>query len=209
MRYYMYIDMDFIKNLVSVSGKIDFDIQVLEYSVQNALTCKNDVSVRPYQEKLNDYNKEWQDQKQKDKRQKGEHYDKSSLGVSYENSFIRNTSTERKYINIQDITDMKNINFYHNLVENIRTTYRDDTHIFNEYGFMKNIHTNVRGLEADSKYQILNINDSYLWYDKNMFCTNIDFLCNIACEVNAIGYTINYNKQENIRIGKALAVYID
>lgn len=209
MRYYMYIDREFIKNLVSVSGTIDFDIQVIEYSIENSITCKNDISLKPYHEKLCDYNKEWQDQKEKEKRQKGGNCDKSGFGMSYDNSIIKNTSTEKKYINIQDITDMKNINFYHNLVENIRNSSRDDVHIFNEYGYMRNMHSRDNNLDSDSKCQILKINNSYLWYDKSKFCTNTDFLCNIACEVNAIGYTINYNKDDNTRIGKALAIYID
>ena len=84
----MYIDKEFLKNLVAISGELDFDIQYVEYSVENSCSNRNDISVRPYAEKLCDSNKEARNSNMKgrDRSCRNSDCNKESIGVFYDKS---------------------------------------------------------------------------------------------------------------------------
>ncbi len=218
MRFYMYIDKDFLKNLVSVSGNLDFNIQFIEYAVENSFTNRNDISVKPFFEKAGDksceihgvYNDKDDEKNSKQKSRRSGNIGKDGVGFSFDNSVMQSISTEKKYINIEDISDMKNINFYHNLVESIRNTTRDSaSNITEEYGFLDSLSY----LRSDKDYgescKIFKVNESYIWYDKSKLVSDIDFLTNISSKVNVIGYTLNKDEQRNKKIMRAIAIFVE
>lgn len=230
MRFYMYIDKDFLKNLVSVAGNIDFNIQFIEYSVEDNCINKDEMSLRPFVERVGDKGKEirgrerkYKTKKNGDKNDKDDHNDddkekvtrdgfanKRGVGVSYETSKTTSFSREKKYINIEDISDMKNINFYHNLIENIRNNTRDsENKICEEYGYLDSLGYLRDENEFGDDCKIFKVNNTYIWYDKKKLVSDINFLSNISSKINVIGYTINENERSGNKIAKAIAIYIE
>ncbi len=208
----MYIDKEFLKNLVAISGELDFDIQYVEYSVENSCSNRNDISVRPYAEKLCDSNKEARNSNMKgrDRSCRNSDCNKESIGVFYDKSKSCNTSIQRRYINIEDVSDMKNIRFYHNLLEGIRGNSRDaNTSICEEYGYINILENSRAADEFGNECKICQINDTYVWYDETKVAGNIKFISNITSKVNFIGYKLNEDESRGKRIAKAIAIFIE
>ncbi len=228
MRFYMYIDRDFLKNLVSVAGNIDFNIQFIEFSVEDNCINKDEMSLRPFIEQVGDKAKEIRGRERRQKvkdgdEEKDKHDDddrekttrdgianKHGVGVSYETSKTTSFSREKKYINIEDISDMKNINFYHNLIESIRNTTRDsENNICEEYGYLDSLGYLRNENEFGDDCKIFKVNNTYIWYDKSKLVSDINFLSNISSKINVVGYTINKDERSGNKIAKAIAIYIE
>ena len=167
MRYYLYLDKDFLRSLFSIFDSANFNIDVFEFSVRNSYTINNNLSVDPSVEKnkdMEDYSKkDWKDNFSSSARDSKS--SRKRVGVSYDNGNSYNYQTEKKYLNISDITDMKNMAFYHDLLEKIKNNNcRDDeSRIIIEEGFIKT--NNNRSMENDIDNFFM-INDCFIWYDK-------------------------------------------
>lgn len=209
MRYYIYLDKDFLRTLFSIISDANFNIDVFEFSVRNSYTINNNISLDPSVERSKDCEdfskKDWKEDCSSSARDNiGE---RKRVGVSYDNGNSYNYQTERKYLNITDITDMKNMAFYHDLFEKIKqNTSRDaNTRIFREEGFIKI--NNSREFETD-RDKFFMINDSFIWYEKEKLNGDINILQEMACKVNVVGYKMNCLESEN-NILKAIAIYIE
>ena len=114
MRYYIYLDKDFLRTLFAILDDSNFNIDVVEYAVRKSYTNNNEISLDPSLENgcsYENFNKVEKDKKDS----RDNNYNNKRLRIEYDKGISYNIQTERKYINISDITDMKNINFYHKL----------------------------------------------------------------------------------------------
>ena len=66
MRYYLYLDRCFLRNLFSVVGNSNFNIEVVEYSVRKSNTQNNQLSIDPCIENFCQFEDECQKFKEKD-----------------------------------------------------------------------------------------------------------------------------------------------
>ena len=132
------------------------------------------------------------------------------VGVYYDNGNSYNYQTEKKYLNISDITDMKNMAFYHDLLEKIKNNNcRDDeSRIIIEEGFIKT--NNNRSMENDIDNFFM-INDCFIWYDKTKLQGEINLLKEMSCKIKVVGYKMNCmeNRNNQNHILKAIAIYIE
>lgn len=195
VRYYVYIDKNLIKKLAATYSEINFNIDFVEFSVQKNCGNINNIRFEPRNEIMCDNEK-----KRKSTRKS------KSVGVDAGTSC--NVITEKKYINITDITDIKNMNFYHNLIEKLNKVFsnksREDKKIITLEGRIINLRT-----PENINEKIFLINNSYVWYNDNMCDTNINFLSNMCEKIKVIGYNINENKMRGYNILKAIAIYIE
>lgn len=212
MRYYLYLDKDFLRSLFSIFDSANFNIDVFEFSVRNSYTINNNLSVDPSVEKnkdMEDYSKkDWKDNFSSSARDSKS--SRKRVGVSYDNGNSYNYQTEKKYLNISDITDMKNMAFYHDLLEKIKNNNcRDDeSRIIIEEGFIKT--NNNRSMENDIDNFFM-INDCFIWYDKTKLQGEINLLKEMSCKIKVVGYKMNCmeNRNNQNHILKAIAIYIE
>lgn len=197
MRYYVYMDKDLIKNLIATysNGNFDFNIDFVEYSIQKNCGNVNNIRVDPRNEKISD------DEKSKCSKRK-------SNSISLDAGTTFNTIIEQKYINISDISDIKNINFYHKLIEKLRDlkidNTREDDKIKEEKGKIIKLRNEFYG-----KDKIFSINNSYIWYDEEKCLIDFNFFTNMSGEVMVIGYNIKETKDRNSEMLKAIAIYLE
>lgn len=194
MRYYIYIDKDLIKNLIATYGNFNFNIDVVEYSVQKNCGNINNIRVEPRKENMCDADKG--------------NVKRNSTGFGVDSGMTYNVITEEKYINISDISEIKNIEFYHNLIESLRKlkneATRENSKVVEEEGKIEKIFEN-RSYEDN----IFNINNSYVWYDKEKSLIDMNLFSNVCGEVKVLGYNINEDVKRSNKMLKAIAIYVE
>lgn len=211
MRYYLYLDRCFLRTLFSAEGTLDFNIEVVEYSVRKSFSTNNELSVNPSVEKISeDENCCRADcEEKKELSNKNSDFHKGRVGITYDLGNASRVETERKYINIDDITNIKNTNFYHGLVEKIRDNSRTrGSRICEEVGFIEAYATGNRE-EENSTNGFFQINDSIVWFDKTLLEGNVELIHSMACKVKVIGYTMNCEESRKRKVVKALAIFIE
>ena len=194
MRYYIYIDKDLIKNLIATYGNFNFNIDVVEYSVQKNCGNINNIRVEPRKENMCDADKG--------------NVKRNSTGFGVDSGMTYNVITEEKYINISDISEIKNIEFYHNLIESLRKlkngATRENSKVVEEEGKIEKIFEN-RSYEDN----IFNINNSYVCYDKEKSLIDMNLFSNVCGEVKVLGYNINEDAKRSNKMLKAIAIYVE
>ena len=117
MRYYIYLDKLFLRSLFAVIDGLDFNIDVVDYAVKKSYTNNNGISIDPSFENgcSSDNFRDFEKTKSNQKKNKFSN-ERDRIGVDKDITY--NIQTERRYINISDITEMKNISFYHKLIIN-------------------------------------------------------------------------------------------
>lgn len=212
MRYYIYMDKEFLRKLFAIFESANFNIDIFEFSVRNSYTINNNLSIDPSVERVGDSEdfskKDWDDDYSSSARDSCSN--RKRVGVSYDNGNSYNYQTEKKYLNISDITDMKNMAFYHDLLEKIKLNVSrgDDSRIFEETGFIKVNNNREEISEGDSFFMV---NNSFIWYDKDKLQGNIQLLMKMSCKIKVIGYKMNCldDKISPYNILKAIAIYIE
>ena len=209
MRYYLYLDRYFLRTLFSVLSDLDINIEVIEYSIRKSSTVNNHVSASPYNESASDSERgKSREEKSVQKRYRNAILSKKGIRGDIESSNISTVETQKRYINIEDITEMKNTNFYHSLVEKIcNNNYLLDTRIYIDIGNIELNNTDILNCNKDSNGIFL-LNGKYIWYDKSILKTDIEILAKMECEVKVVGYVISSLKKEKKAI-KAIAIYIE
>ena len=210
MRYYIYLDKTLLQTLFSAVENIDFNIDVVECSVRKNYGSSNEVSLEPGIENILDFEKgmEKEIEQNAHKREKNGNARKEKFGISYEHNNSYNVQTEKKYINIEDVSNMKNNAFYHRLVKIItREVEKENSRIILESGIITKINNNVIGSESDAFFLL---NNNYIWFDKNKINIDFDLLSTMNCKVTVVGYMINCEKRENEKnILKAITVFME
>lgn len=229
MRYYLYLDKIFLKSLFAAISETDFDIEIVEFSTQKSYSTTQDISLEPTIEKV--LEKECEDEKGKEvenkkesenskvgKKNKSFDRDKNinKIEMSLDQSNTYQTSTSRRYINIDDISEIKNDNFYHKLVDKLYKKLEDEENMCYECGCIypyrlrskyETQRDETDDLSKGNKF--FRINNTYVWVDSTKLEADLMFLSNITDRVHVLGYNINNNKIGNFKIAKAIAIYIE
>lgn len=212
MRYYIYLDKTFLRTLFAVLDESNFNIDVVEYAVRKSYTNNKELSLDPSLENGNSC-EVFKDNEKDKKRCKNNNFNNERLRVGFDKGISYNIQTERKYINISDITDMKNIGFYHKLIVNIENINKDrsDNRLYTKEGYITVYDgENFRDEENNfgDKEGFFRIDNTCIWYDKEKIQTDIHLLSNMSCKIKVVGYLVNCLENDN-KILKALAIYIE
>ena len=209
MRYYIYLDREFLKSLFSVVDD-EFNIDIIEYSLRKSVTTNNSLCVEPCVEKgcQNEDSDKKEYKNNKSKFIKADNFNKEKLGVSYDKSNICNTETQIRYINIDDVSDIKNTNFYHKLCEKIRERVKEkDSRIIEDSGSIR-IYKNKDTLKIGNN-DVFMINENFVLIENNKLQADLNILGQIECEVKVIGYMMNCKNSSNNKVLKAIAIFIE
>lgn len=216
MRYYIYLDKEFIRTLFATEDNSGLDIDVFEFSITNSYTTNNNISLNPGVENIKDGESFCKNDTVEDMSSsyKTGGLNKKRVDVSYANSNSYNTQTQRRYLNIDDIINIKNINFYHKILENIKDTFirSEDTRIIFTNGFIHPINQNIKNtinISDNENDDFFMINDMFAWYDKSKLNGSISLISSMYCKVNLIGYMMNCREYEGNKILKTISIYID
>ena len=181
MRMYIYLDKNIIKQLAPKMSDISFDIDFFEYSEKRGYTTNNNKSIRPDFEKENIIDC------------KDEHVcGRKRVGYCEDLGMLCNVEVVKRYINIEDVSEIKNNKFYYNIVESMQ----EDERIKRISGQIKELKENeffisdVRFTISDEVYNCL----------KDLYKNN--------CEIECLGYRINCLKL-NEKVFKPIAIYIN
>ena len=181
MRLYIYLNKDIIKSIAAIMSDISFNIDIFEYSEKKGYTTNNNLIIRP---ELENGNKRCED--------KNECYCRNRLDLSKENGNLCNYQVEKKYINIEDISNKKNNSFYYNILEKIPLDNR-----------IKEIRGKITNLEETG----FNIEANRFLMEDSIYNTVKELYENI-CDIVVIGYKINCLNEEH-DVFKIIAVYIE
>lgn len=210
MRYYIYLDRIFIRTLFAVLDDFDFDIDVVEYAVRKSYTNNNEISVDPSFENGNSCDIFKEIEKPRNNTKKN-NFSNERLRLGFDKGITYNIQTERKYINISDITDMKNISFYHKLVSSLEdmNDIKKDNRLYIEEGniiMYDNIKEDNNIINDNEGF--FRINNTCIWYDKKIIKYDISKLSYMNCKVKVVGYILNEDSETG-KVVKALAIFIE
>lgn len=213
MRYYLYLDKDFLRSLFASIPVSDFDIEIMEFSIQKGETITKDINIAPNANEMTG-KATWQRDKEKDIDDKNEFRKQITGGVTFfaGEKNTCNTMIERRYINIEDISGIKNLAFYNKLVKRLEEICENDNKLRREEGKMypcklKNVYENIEDREYPKNNQFFCMNNKYIWIDNTHLVTDLFVLSTITSDVKVIGFTIN--QINDIEIIKAIAIYIE
>lgn len=211
MRYYLYLDKEFLRTLFASISEFNFDVEIMEFSIQKGETITKDINVAPnVNEVLGKAN--WQ--KDNDSTDKNECRRQVTGNVTLFTGEKNtcNTVVERRYINIEDVSGIKNLSFYNKLVKKAEDMCKKNTNLCTEVGRicpckLKNVYEEVDSNEQNKNNQFFCINNKYIWIDSKNLEADLLFLSAIISEVHVVGFRIN--KVNDFEIVKALAIYIE
>lgn len=102
---------------------------------------------------------------------------------------------------------MKNLSFYHKLLEKIIDSVRDDkSRIIEESGYIKICNNEIFENEKNNFFMI---NETFVWFDNTLLQGDIVLLSQMACEIKVLGYIMSCKESKNRKIVKAIAMYIE
>lgn len=211
MRYYIYLDKDFLKSLYSCVGESKFDIGIVDYSLQKSYSVTNAVSTAPSIENRSGDEK-FKDKPKESSKISNNNSESKRIGISADKSDTYQTSTTTRYINIEDISQIRNNNFYHTLIDKLQNDFKKEKNMCYEYGRIypcKLINRFREDEIKDEKSKFFRINNSYVWVDSQKLETDITFICNLVDKVHVIGFELNHDIFDNLNVLKAVAIYIE
>lgn len=211
MRYYLYIDKEFLQTLISVFDDTDFNIEVVEFSIRKSFTKNNGFLIDPCVENISqceEFSREGTHDDNGGK--KKDSVGKEKLGARFDHGNSYNVQTEKRYLNIEDITSMKNIHFYHKLLEKIRNMGEECSRIIEECGYIKVNKSSDNILNSNNvNDDFFMVNDCFIWIDKSKLRGDLNLLSEMSCNVRVIGYMMNCENIKCNNIIKAIAIFIE
>ncbi len=211
MRYYIYLDKYLLQNLFSTIENTNFNIEVIEYSIRKSNASSSGLSVLPSVETLSNHENLIDKSMEKEcfKHEKREKLDKRHVGVSYECNDSCNIQTEKRYINIEDISNMKNNHFYHELIDDIikNEITKENTKIKMVRGLLKKYQCEFEN-EIDGFFKL---EDAYIWLNKKKLDGSVEILANMNCNISVLGYQITCNDKivSQHPFLKAIAMFLE
>jgi len=178
---YIYINKDLIKCIAPKIENVSFDIDFFEYSEKRGYTTNNNTNIRPEFEK---------GCRKDDKEECIEK--KNRIGISEDFGVLCNVEVVKRYINIEDVSSIKNNNFYYCIAEKIK----EDTRI-------KRIVGRIDSLNKTN----FNIYNNKFIINEEAYNSLIEIFEN-QCEVECLGYKINCLNALN-DVFKIIAIYIE
>ena len=101
MRLYLYMNKEYLKLIAPKILNLSLDINYYEYSERRSCTSNDNIGVRP--------EIRFSEEKKSD----------GKVEIIKDNSQISNVEITKRYINIEDITQIKNNYLYFNIIENL------------------------------------------------------------------------------------------
>ncbi|MNI39722.1 hypothetical protein D3C73_939120 [compost metagenome] len=228
MRYYLYVDKDFLKSLFAAIGESDFDIGIMEFYTQKSYSTTQDVCVEPSvgteteeecgnESAKSKHNKKEETDLTKESGSRNSSRDRqhSRMELSLDQSNTYQMSMSRRYINIEDISQIRNDNFYCSLVEKLLEKANTENNVCHECGPMQpcKLRNRFDGYDdrddMNTNHKFFKINNTYVWVDANKLDADIIFLSNIVDTIHVLGYNINVNEALGFKVVKAVAMYIE
>ncbi len=213
MRYYIYLDKDFLKSVCSVSPDIGFELEVVEFSSKKTYGYVEDLCIEPKIEngieEENSARCEEEDSLSNSNCNKRRQVDR--LDVKTARARNMQTSYERRYINIDEISDIKNAMFFNELINKLLKVVEDKKEFFFEKG--KIYPYKLRNIYSQSeddcfKDVFVKMNDTYIWIDSKKLDVDIEMISNMIEDVSILGYFVRNNIKESYSIVKAIAIFI-
>ncbi|MDD2627382.1 MAG: hypothetical protein PHR25_00575 [Clostridia bacterium] len=185
MRYYLYRDVDLVKEIYSQFIDLDIELDEIDHIDARTIFQEDGIFVEPEGKIC----KENEDQRIK-------------MGARSNGS----TSITRisDFSNMQDVKEIYNRRFYHKLIENLRCKKIKCPGIHIEYGKI-----NYMQLSSDFTEQFIEVNGTYIWFEYNRMDNNIQILSRITGEINVIGCLIKEANNDSPKIIKAIAMYTE
>lgn len=181
MRLYIYLNRDIIKCVAARISDISFDIDFFEYSEKRGYSTNCNTSVRPGFEKNEKFDCE-----------KRESFDKSRIDISGEKGTLCNVQIEKRYINIEDVSAIKNNSFYYNIIEKLPIDNR-----------IKKIEGRIGELTQRS----FNIGINKFLINEEIYQSLVEIFEN-GCDICVIGFKINCLNAQN-DVFRTIAIYIE
>lgn len=211
MRYYIYLDKEFLRTLFSVFDDNNLNIEVVEFSIRKSFSKNNAFLIDPCVENIKQCEEFCREGDREDRGgMKKDNIGKEKVGARFDHGNSYSVQTEKRYLNIEDITNMKNIHFYHKLLEDICTTGKKGDRILEEVGYIKINRNDSRRLTSNNESDdFFMINDSFVWIDKTKLNGNLELLSQMSCKIKVIGYMMNCKEESKNNIIKAIAIFIE
>ena len=181
MRLYIYLNKEVIKCIAASMKNISFDIDFFEYSEKRGYTTNGNTWIRP---EIENEIRRREDQK--------DCSNETKICVSKEHGILCNLEYQKRYINIEDVSSIKNNCFYYNILESIPL----DDRVKKTTGIISKF-TEKNFFIGKNKYLI----------DKDIYMDLYDIYENI-CEITVIGYKMNCQSSD-IDIFKVISIYIE
>lgn len=175
MRLYLYLNKKYLQ-LLAPKILVGIDVDYYEYSERRSCTISSNVGVKP---ELMFKNEEKNPQKR--------------VELLNDNGEVNNVEVTRRYINIDDMTIIKNNSLYFNIVENIVEDNR-----------IKNVHGIITDILDNNLFVIDNIK---IIYDKEIFDL-IHEMFEYKCDVNCLLFVLNEENEQFI-FANLLTLYLE
>ena len=184
MRYYLYRDIELLKEIYSQFTNMRLDLDVIERI--DAKTCFEEEGLFAEPEvKLT-----------------GKNESRVKLGGRTKNAL--NTTTINECANISEVKDIYVKRFYHNLICDLEKNREKCSGIFELRGKMECITTDKQMPE-----QFVQIDDTYVWFECSKMSNDIHVVSSITDKINVVGCLIMDRKDNVPRIVKAIAMYVE
>lgn len=175
MRLYLYINREYLKLLAPKIANFSFDINYFEYTEKRSCTLNDNVGVRP-EVVFNE-----------------EKCPKKKVEILKDNSEVSNMEIIKRYINIDDISEIKNNNLYFNIIESIVEDNR-----------IKCISGVIKVINEDNTFVI---NDYTIIYNDEC-AEKIIELEKYKCNINCFVFELNC-LQNSAFVGKLLTIFLE
>lgn len=184
MRYYLYRDIELLKEIYSQFTDLRLDLDVIERI--DAKTCFEEEGIFAEPEtKLS------------------EKCD-SRVRIGARNTNSSNTTTISEYANISDVKEIYNKRFYHNLIENIKNKKINGKGLCIECGKMNCMRNEQEGID-----KFIEVNGTYIWFECDKMSNDIHILSTITDKIEVVGCMIKEKDDRSPRVIKAIAMYVD
>ena len=184
MRYYLYRDIELLKEIYSQFANIRFDLDVIERI--DAKTCFEEEGMfaepeTKISEKCN-----------------------SKVRIGARNTNSSNVTTINDYANISDVKDIYNKRFYNNLIEGLKKEAVDVKGICIECGKINCMRNDKEGLD-----KFIEVNGTYVWFECDKISNDVHVLAAITDKIEVVGCVIKREDLNSPKVIKAIAMYID
>lgn len=216
MRYYIYLDKPLLKSLYSSREDLEFDIEVLEYTTKKIIGSSTSICVEPKNENVDEC---------ENVKENGNSSSEKGLikkifrnrkakreEIRFDTINRKENSIERKSVNIDDVTDIYNNNFFHRIIEKMYKSenIREQDRLYKASGKMNIINERNQqnfNIETNNEEIFLNLNNDFIWLEKGKLQNDINIICKSVESVEILGYVVNENRIG--KIVKCVAVYIE
>lgn len=184
MRYYLYRDIELLKEIYSQFIDLRLDLDVIERI--DAKTCSEEEGIFAEPET-----------------RLSEKCD-SKVRIGARNNNSASVTTISEYANMIDVKEIYNKRFYHNLIENLINKKIKCKGVDIETGKMNCMRNEQEGID-----KFVEINGTYIWFECDKMSNDIHVLSTITDKIEVVGCVIKEKDNLSPKVIKAIAMYID